>query len=241
MSTAYRKPSIRPAVSSRRIGVIRAHPLWAYFLITYLVTWSYWLVIYGLIGKAGEMWAMPGVFVPALAAVVITGVLGGRSGLRVFLQSWIRWRVSPRWYVFTLVVLPALVLLTYIFLPDGAKGLERGALGPGLTYLATFIVILFVGGGQEEPGWRGFALPRLQEQFGPVPASLALGALWGIWHLPLFILVPNYDNAGYRPGQIATTFIIFAGGFMVGLSLLLTWLFNQTNGSVLLAMLAMLR
>jgi hypothetical protein len=54
----------------------------------------------------------------------------------------------------------------------------------------------------------------------------------------LFIIVPNYDNAGYRPGQIATTFIIFAGGFMVGLSLLLTWLFNQTNGSVLLAMLA---
>lgn len=169
MSTTYRKPSIRPAGPSRWIGVIHAHPLRAYFLITYLVTWSYWLVIYGLIGKAGELWAMPGVFVPALAAVLITGVLGGKPGLRVFLRSWIRWLVSPRWYVFTLLVLLALVPLTYIFLPDGAKGLERGALGVGLTYLATFIVILFVGGGQEEPGWHGFALPRLQRavQAGP--------------------------------------------------------------------------
>jgi hypothetical protein len=54
--------------------------------------------------------------VPALAAVLITGVLGGRPGQRMFLRSWIRWRVSPRWYVFTLLVLPALVLLTYIVL-----------------------------------------------------------------------------------------------------------------------------
>ncbi|HET9301274.1 MAG TPA: CPBP family intramembrane glutamic endopeptidase, partial [Propionibacteriaceae bacterium] len=236
-SIADGKMSARPADRSRWIGVIRAHPLRAYFLITYLVTWSYWPVVYGLAGKASRLWAAPGVFVPALAAVLVTALLGGRPGLRAFLRGWIRWRVSARWYVFALLVLPALVLLSYVFLPGGTKGLEGGAFIVGLTYAAMFVAHLPIGGGQEA-GWRGFALPRLQERFGPLRASLVVGALWGMCDLPLWVFIPNHTNAGYGVGQIATAFIVSVGGYTVGLSLILAWLFNRTNGSVLLATLA---
>ncbi|HET9303756.1 MAG TPA: hypothetical protein VFO20_13350 [Propionibacteriaceae bacterium] len=111
----------------------------AYFVITYVVSWSYWLLIHGLLDKDSYWWAAPGVFVPALVAIVVTEALGGRRGVRTFLRSWIRWRVPARWYVFALVALPALVVLSYVFLPDGTKGLERSPVIVGLTYLATFV------------------------------------------------------------------------------------------------------
>ena len=238
MSTPDGQATSRPDARSRWVGAVRAHPVWAYFVITYMVSWSYWLLIHGLLDKDSYWWAAPGVFVPALVAIVVTEALGGRRGVRTFLRSWIRWRVPARWYVFTLVVLPALVVLSYVFLPDGTKGLERSPVIVGLTYLATFVVIVFVGGGQEEPGWRGFALPRLQQSFGPLTGSVMLGTLWGVWHVPLFVFIPNYDNAGYGVAEIATAFLVFVCGVTIGLSLFLTWLFNHTNGSVLLAMLA---
>jgi membrane protease YdiL (CAAX protease family) len=238
VSTADEQAARKPATRGRWVSGARAHPVRAYFVITYLLSWCYWLIIYGLVHNDSELWAAPGAFVPALAAILVTQALEGRRGVHTFVRSWIRWRLAARWYAFALVVLPALVVLSYVFLPEGTKGFERSPVILGLTYLATFVVILFVGGGQEEPGWRGFALPRLQQRFGPVTGSVVLGTLWGFWHLPLFVLIPNYDNAGYGATAIATAFLVFVGGFTIGLSLLLAWLFNRTQGSVLLAMLA---
>lgn len=216
MPTPDGQATTRPDALSRWAGAVRAHPVRAYFVITYVVSWSYWLLIHGLLDKDSYWWAAPGVFVPALVAIVVTEALGGRRGVRTFLRSWIRWRVPARWYVFALVALPALVVLSYVFLPDGTKGLERSPVIVGLTYLATFVVIVFVGGGQEEPGWRGFALPRLQQRFGPIRGSVLLGTLWGFWHLPLFVFIPNYDNAGYGAAEIATAFLVFVCGVTIG-------------------------
>ena len=58
------------------------------------------------------------------------------------------------------------------------------------------VILSLLGGGQEEPGWRGFALQRMLERWGPVEASVRLGVIWAVWHLPLFVLVSDYDNAG---------------------------------------------
>ena len=179
MSTPDGQATSRPDARSRWVGAVRAHPVWAYFVITYMVSWSYWLLIHGLLDKDSYWWAAPGVFVPALVAIVVTEALGGRRGVRTFLRSWIRWRVPARWYVFALVALPALVVLSYVFLPDGTKGLERSPVIVGLTYLATFVVIVFVGGGQEEPGWRGFASSstaafRTHQQQRPVRHAMGI-------------------------------------------------------------------
>jgi membrane protease YdiL (CAAX protease family) len=84
----------------------------------------------------------------------------------------------------------------------------------------------------KEIGWRGFALPRLQRLYGPLVGSLILGSLWGLWHLPLF-LIPDWDTPHGSPLDVAL-FVIWA----VAITVVFTWVFNNTTGSVLLAILA---
>jgi membrane protease YdiL (CAAX protease family) len=87
----------------------------------------------------------------------------------------------------------------------------------------------------EEPGWRGFAPPRLQAQFGALRGTLFLGALWGVWHLPQYLLVPDWaaENGGANPTRVGTFLVL-----VLALTSIMTWIFNHTQGSLLLAVLA---
>jgi hypothetical protein len=135
------------------------------------------------------------------------------------LQPWLgrvlRWRVSPWFYVFAfgfpavLYGLPNVILASFGAQPDLSLLAERLP-----AYAATWVAALFMGG-LEEPGWRGFALPRLQQRYTPVRGDLLLGAVWGLWHLPV------------EPLAILVT---------VPLAFFYTWLFDRT-GSALLCML----
>jgi uncharacterized protein len=89
----------------------------------------------------------------------------------------------------------------------------------------------------EELGWRGFALPRLQARNGPIGASVRIGVAWALWHLPLFVLVADYDNAGMDVVSVVSMFAIFTAGLTIGLPVIQTWLYNRSNGSVFLAVL----
>ena len=137
-----------------------------------------------------------------------------------------------------LVGLPVLGLLVGLPFRDGTERFAGS--GPSLVvmYLMTWSFLTVLGGGQEEPGWRGFALPRMQERMGPLAASVLLGVLWGLWHLPVFILIPGYNSTSGGVVSIAVSVLVFTAVGAVGQSLLLTWLFNNTRGSVLLVVLA---
>lgn len=219
-------------------GLVRAHPVAAFFVLAYLLSWAYWLVVLGIMGRDELAWFVPGAFGPPLAALLVTGLVEGREGTREFLRRWVQWRVGARWYVLALVGLPALGLLVGLLSRDWSERFAGSGPSVVVTYLATLSFLLVLGGGQEEPGWRGFALPRMQERMGPLPASVVLGVLWGLWHLPVFILVPGYNSAGEGVASIAGSVLVFTAVGAVGQSLLLTWLFNNTGGSVLLAALA---
>lgn len=216
----------------------RAHPLRAFFFIAFAITWVYEIVVYGLIDLEAIQWSIPATFGPAIAAVIVTRAVEGKAGVRSFLRRLVLWRVDARWYLFALVVLPAVVAAGYVFMPDPKQNVDDGALVTAATYLSSLLILTLLGGGQEEPGWRGFALPRMQERSGPLKASLGLGLIWGLWHLPLFVFVKDYDNAD--PGFVATAtmFVVFTGCYTVGLSVIFTWLVNHARGSILLAMLA---
>lgn len=218
--------------------LVRAHPLPVFFALAYLMSWTYWLVVLGVMGRDTLAWFVPGAFGPPLAALLVTGLVDGRDGTRSFLRRWVLWRVGVRWYVLALVGLPALGLVVGLLSGDWSERFAGS--GPSLvvTYLATLSFLLVLGGGQEEPGWRGFALPRMQERMGPLGASVVLGVLWGLWHLPVFVLVPGYNSAGRGAASIAVSVLVFTAVGAVGQSLLLTWLFNHTRGSVLFAVLA---
>src|SRR5215210_2022983 len=231
---------VQPADAHRGIRALLArHPLVFFFVLAYAGTWlselPYVLSEYGVgllpTRSPVLLWTSPvSVFLgPFLAAFVMTGATEGREGVRRFLRRFVLWRVGLRWYLFAFVGIPVIAVLSVVVIP-GVLGSFRGlgALAP-LSVLGVFLYVLFLGGALgEEPGWRGFALPRLQSLHGPLLGTLILGPLWALWHLPLF----------FTPWNELTTFNV-VGYVLVTtcLAIMYTWVFNNTKGSVLIAVL----
>ena len=161
----------------------------------------------------------------------MTGITEGRLGIGRLLRQLVLWRVSFKWYLFALIGLPAIMVLGVIFLP-GALASFQGLAGLApFPMLGLFVYIFFLGGPLgEEPGWRGFALPRLQRRCGPLVGSLILGPSWAFWHLPLF-WIPAWN----LPPTVLNIvmFVIAATAFTV----VMTWMFNNTKGSLFIALL----
>jgi len=164
----------------------------------------------------------------------MTCVTEGRVGIRRLLRRIVLWRFGFRWYLFALIGVPVVMALGTLIMPGGMASLL--ALGPGYvpTYLIWFVVIAIIGGPLfEEIGWRGFALPRLQPLHGPFVGTLILGLLWALWHLPEF-LVPLWANSSGGGSVLdIIRFVVIAISFAI----VITWVFNNTKASVLLAIL----
>jgi membrane protease YdiL (CAAX protease family) len=168
-------------VAASRAWVIR-HPFTTFVVLAYAFSWSFW----GLAAAGGgTIPLLLGGLGPLVAAGAATSMTGG--SLRAWLRPAWRWRVSPRWWAYALG-LPALlyaavslVLQVSGFPVDWSLALDRLP-----AYAGTFVFVLFLGGALEEPGWRGFGLPLLQQRYSPVTATLLLGLAWGVWHVPLY-------------------------------------------------------
>jgi len=161
----------------------------------------------------------------------MTGITEGREGVGRLLRQLVLWRVGLGWYLFALIGLPAIMVLSVIFLPGALASFQGLATLSPLFLLALFVYVFFLGGPLgEEPGWRGFALPRLQRRYGPLVGSLILAPLWAFWHLPIF-WVPAWN---YPPTILnIVMFVIAATAFTI----VMTWVFNNTKGSLFIAIL----
>jgi membrane protease YdiL (CAAX protease family) len=181
-------------------GLIRRRPLICYFVLANLLSWAAWtpyiLSATGLgvlhvhfpsvLGSTQIVGVLPGAYLgPILSAFLVTAVADGRAGLRRWAGRLLKWRVSWRWYLSVLVGVPAVLTLTSLALTGGhVQAPPASAL---VAYLPILLLELVTTGVAEEPGWRDFALPRLQRRYGPLVGTLILGPLWGAWHLPLFL------------------------------------------------------
>ena len=195
---------------------MRKHPLIAFFVLAYLLTWWIYPVM-----KLSPLLGIFGLFGPALAAMIMAAVTGGKVGLKALLSRVVRWRIALPWYVI------ALGLPTVHSLATAGLAYVLGA--PKLLQVGTltiFDIILFVLVVGEELGWRGYALPLLLDKRSPVTASVILGVVWGLWHLPTF-LVPGTPQYGLP----LTAFVLLT----IEYSILMTWVFLHTLGSVLIA------
>ena len=210
----------------RRGWILQQHPLSIFFVLAYLIAWSIYAIQVGLLPfKLPEPiadflvnWA------PGFAAIIVVAALAGLDGIRRLLRPLLRWRVSLQWYTVVLLLPPLLVFtaigITILF--GGPFPQFSQVFGP---HLALLPILLFFNMG-EEIGWRGFALPRLQARQSALVASLILGVIWGLWHAPKFFLT----------GQLSTDLLVFLV-FMVsilGQTILMTWVYNNTGGSLLL-------
>ncbi|MCE4025254.1 CPBP family intramembrane metalloprotease [Microbacterium sp. Au-Mic1] len=219
-------------------GVLARYPLTSYFVIAYLFAWLVELPV--VLSAQGALPALPklaiGILIPvatlgpAVAAFVVTAVTEGREGVVRLLHRCVHWRVGIGWYLFLLVGVPVIILLGTIVVPTALASFQP-IIGPLLAAYPLAFVMTFLLGGPlgEEPGWRGFALPRLQERHGPLMGSVILGALWALWHFPLFW-------SGVWTPPTPANMVMFVV-MIIALTIMMTWVFNHAGGSVLITML----
>lgn len=197
------------------MSFIKRHPLIAYFVLAYALAWM--LIPFMSVSLAFGFLAL---FGPAFSAILITRVTEGPQGLKELWRRTLLWKVNPLSYAFAILFPPAL-----IFIGMGIAYL----LGTPVTFFTNGIIglataILFVG---EELGWRGYALPKLLAQNTPITASLVLGVLWTLWHLPNFIF-PLAGVPALGPFPVVAVWIIAQ-------TFLFTWLYIHSKGSILIA------
>ena len=186
-------PSVRSVRRRGFAALARAYPLGAFVAVTFASPGSARSSRFACsTSRRGRR--DPRAFGPAIGAYVVLRADEGRAGVRAWLRRLTLWRVDPKLYVFAVVALPALIIAGYAFLPDGYDKLgDAGAAFP-VSFLGMLIVLALLGGGQEEPGWRGLPCRGCSERYSPLGASVRLGVIWALWHLPLFVLVADYDN-----------------------------------------------
>lgn len=140
------------------------------------------LMYYGVLSPSPQIvrsLAIAGLLGPTLSGLIMTAVTEGRPGIGQLLRRIVRWRVGLRWYLFTLVGLPILMVLGTIIRPAALESLDISTQPFTLAYLKAFVSMIIIGGPLfEEPGWSGFAQPRLQRLYGPFVGGLLLGSLW---------------------------------------------------------------
>ena len=234
--------SIQSASSQR--SVLARYPLVFYFLIAFSFSWLMFLpgvlTYYGVLNISDSLvgvLGITGLLGPILSGFVMTAVTEGRAGIHRWLRRIVLWRVGLRWYLFALIGLPlAMVLATIIVRPGALESFQTLVPLSVLPYLGAFVFMVLIGGPLfEEPGWSGFALPRLQRVHSPLVGGLILGSLWALWHLPGF-LIPSQDLTDIPPRGTVLDFFVFALA-LIGLRLVMQWVFNNTKGSVLMAIL----
>lgn len=212
---------------------MKRHPLLWFYLLAFLISWLGWAPSVAA-SRGMTAFAHPAfqalLLLPALgptiAAVVVTWVTEGRGGVRALMVRLVRWRVGGLWYVVALLIPPLLHL--------GARGVDlvlglstspTSTTAPTGPLLISFIILSLLSNPWEEVGWRGFALPRLQSRSNALVATLVVGSLWGVWHLPLFL---------WAGGPMAAhPFVPWLVG-VIGESFVYTWLYNETRGSLLI-------
>jgi uncharacterized protein len=206
------------------MSLVRRYPLTAFFVLACALSWWPW-ILYS-VGLSPTPIVGVG---PFLAALLVLAVTEGKSGVVGLLRRMVRWRVGIQWYAVALL-LPIVVTLAAAALNVFLLGAQRTSsvadLGGWSSFLLLFLLSLLIpgfAGTWEEPGFRGYALPRLQFRYSALIASLILGVLWAFWHLPFVV-------TGEHIWIDATLFII-------EWSIVYTWLFNNAKGSVLIVML----
>jgi len=240
----------RPATLPLLKRMVIDYPLVAFFVLAFIGGWLVLLptVLFesglGLIpidipAPAVMLSFIPAAMAgPALGAFVVTRMVEGKQGTRQLLRRRIlRWRVGVQWYLIAVFGVP-LVYFVAASLVLGAAPLE--ALieqWPFLftSYLPKVVMVFLIVSLWEEIGWMGFALPRLQEKYGPLMASVVLGVLWALWHLPAYFNSTQVVADKVGLGELDRLLYLLPPLILLATftRIVMTWLFNVAMGSVI--------
>jgi membrane protease YdiL (CAAX protease family) len=208
---------------------------WKYFLLTFAYSWIIWIpsVLDGTgvelpfdVTGYSTLVVIIGAFAPLLAAITLVAKDEGREGIKSFFSQAIDFHIKPVYIILALVLPLAIHVIThYLALVLGLDVAQtlfptEISTAPIILAIPYFILMLVIGGGQEEFGWRGYAQEPLQEKIGVIPASLVIGVIWGIWHLPLWFMA----------GDLHSAYSFFAFVMMTtSISVIYAWLYNASG------------
>ena len=200
-----------------------------FFVLTMLISWAIWIPMILFVPEDAQLpLLLLGGFGPFLSAVIVVRLKEGKTALKQWLRETFRLRIHVVWYLVGGLLLPfgiALLHHSLYLLAGGTSAFTFDQIWG--VYIVSLVSTTLVGGGNEEPGWRAFATPRLMARFHPLLANLIVGILWVIWHLPLYF--GNWSGND----QSLPLFFVYA----VGLSIILTWLYYKSRKSILPVML----
>ena len=203
--------------------------IWMFFILTMLVSWAIWIPMFLLVPENAQLpLLLLGGFGPFLSAIIVIWAREGKSALKQWLRETFRVRINPMWYLVGGLFLPLGIALLHHSLYLLAGGISAFTFNQiwGI-YIARLFSTALLGGGNEEPGWRGFATQRLISKFHPIIASIIVGVFWVVWHIPLY-----FGNWSGKDQPLLWFFI-----YAIGLSIIMTWLYFRSSKSVIPVML----
>lgn len=214
-----------------------------YYVLTFLISWGSLLILVGANGLLGYKSIpadkMPLLYLgmllgPSIAGLAMTGLESGKDGYRELLRRLRDWRVSAKWYAVALFTAPLLLgmiifglsLTSSNYVPTIFSTKDK------ITPITGGIIAAILVGIFEELGWTGFAVPRLRKRFSMLVVGLAMGFLWGLWHMPLFL--ESLNSADNVPKLIYLAALLFT--FLPAYRVLMVWVYDNTK-SLLVGML----
>ena len=208
---------------------LKKNQVLVFVLLTFMISWFPWYF-----SIAPEVLNIG----PSLAAFAVIWMTGGRKGLSRLLRRFTRWKRSVGLWgiaIFGIAILYLAGLGIYLLMGGNAPPFTMIREEIHLIPLYLFLVVLspLQGPVGEEFGWRGFALPKLQQKYGPLYASLVIGMIWGVWHLPTF-----FAPLGVLSDLVSAVGLVFIIPYTLGTianSIFMTWLYNRTGSSALIA------
>jgi membrane protease YdiL (CAAX protease family) len=220
------------------------NPLVSFFSMAYVFSWiiliPYILSQWNIIPNSNffSIFFVLNPFIgPTLSAYIMSRITEGKDGWLNIKKRFRRFNVGWHWYAFILLGIPLVMMFGISILPGALTSFQGVPAGFPIKYLIYFVIIFFGGGPLgEEIGWRGFALPRLQAQYGALKATLLLGVLWTFWHLPHFLTTAQRGGPGSSLSILYINLPIFLL-LVMAIAIIMTWVFNHTKGSIFIAVL----
>jgi membrane protease YdiL (CAAX protease family) len=224
-------------------SLVREYPLTVYVIFTYLFSWAFLIPCYRILLDAEKgtfpilaLIGLIGAYGPSITALIISRICEGPGSIKKRLKKALLWKVQVKWYFFIFLA-PVVILTISIIGASILLGFSPGNIDvvAGLKVLFPYILVALPFGPMgEELGWRGYLLPELLKKHTPIAASLILGVIWTFWHIASF----GYPGAAIPPVFEVNAWTIFLYlGNILGATLLFTFIYLKTKGSVLVAIL----
>jgi membrane protease YdiL (CAAX protease family) len=235
-----------PSLMDEELHMLTKRPLLGFFLLSFAISWILWIPLmyghfqYGWTTWEGDSWTnirtmlgLLGSLGPAISAIILTYKLEGKEGIQRLLARLRLWKVNIVWWLigfYSWWLLNSMVALVLQLAPFQNVFLQAVYSLINIPALIFFLQMpLLLGGVGEELGWRGFALPKLLSKHNLITSSLMLAVPWMFWHAPLALF------SEWRGNLPIALFCVKYALLLLPLTIIFTWFFQKTKGSILLA------